>query len=290
MNAHQIVEAILFASDAPLTADEISRADESLDEDRVEEAIDFLKAEYGDADRSFQIVEVAEGYQILTRAEFAPYLERFDNVPRPSRVSGPALETLAIIAYRQPLGRVEMEYIRGVGSSGVIRTLQDRQLIEVVGRAEGLGRPLLYGTTKHFLEHFGFRSLEDLPRPEELPVILRDRVPLGPPEEEGADEEAQEELALEGGASGPESDVDTPAEDPEGDVPAGDADDGMPFGDAAGDADDEGIDDDVTVEASADDLPGDDDTGHQPGEGEAEDSPDPDASDDAPAPDDDRQD
>ncbi len=111
MNAHQIVEAILFASDAPLTADEISRADESLDEDRVEEAIDFLKAEYGDADRSFQIVELAEGYQILTRAEFAPYLERFDNVPRPSRVSGPALETLAIIAYRQPLGRVEMEYI-----------------------------------------------------------------------------------------------------------------------------------------------------------------------------------
>jgi segregation and condensation protein B len=88
------------------------------------------------------------------------------------------LETLAIIAYRQPIGRIEMEYIRGVSSSGVIRTLQDRGLIEVVARGEGLGRPLLYGSTQRFLEHFGFRSLDDLPRPEELPVILRDRTPL----------------------------------------------------------------------------------------------------------------
>lgn len=189
MNPHQIVEAVLFASDAPLTADELARADENLDEDQVEEAIRHLRAEYGDAERSFDIVEVAEGYQILTRPEFAPYLERFDNVPRPARLSGPALETLGIIAYRQPIGRIEIEYIRGVGSSGVIRTLQDRQLIEVVGRAEGLGRPLLYGTTSFFLEHFGFRSLEDLPRPEELPVVLRERIPLGPESEDEAEEE-----------------------------------------------------------------------------------------------------
>lgn len=187
MNAHQIVEAVLFASDAPLTADEIARADELLDEDEVEDALHFLRAEYDDAGRSFQLVEVAEGYQVLTRPEFAPYLERFDNVPRPSRLSGPALETLAIVAYRQPIGRVEIEYIRGVGSSGVIRTLQDRRMIEVVGRAEGLGRPLLYGTTSHFLEHFGFKSLEDLPRPEELTIVLRERIPLEPADE-GRDE------------------------------------------------------------------------------------------------------
>ena len=136
MNDHQIVEAVLFASDAPLTADEIARADESLDEDRVEAAIRFLQAEYDDAERSVEIVMLAEGFQVLTRPEFAPYLERFDNVPRPSRLSGPALETLAIIAYRQPLGRIEMEYIRGVGSAGVLRTLQDREMIEVVGRGE----------------------------------------------------------------------------------------------------------------------------------------------------------
>jgi segregation and condensation protein B len=180
VNVHQIVEAVLFASDAPLTASEIARADETLDEDQVEQALQALRAEYDEGGRSFQLVELAEGHQILTRPEFASYLERFDNVPRPSRLSGPALETLAIIAYRQPIGRLEMEYIRGVGVSGVIRTLQERDLIDVVGREEGLGRPLLYGTTRHFLEHFGFRSLEDLPRPEELPIVLRERVPLGP--------------------------------------------------------------------------------------------------------------
>jgi len=200
VNAHQIVEAVLFASDAPLTADEIARADEILDEDRVEDAIRFLQAEYDDAERSFQIVELAEGYQVLTRPEFAPYLERFDNVPRPSRLSGPALETLAIIAYRQPLGRIEVEYIRGVGSAGVLKTLQDREMIEVVGRAEGLGRPVLYGTTARFLEHFGFKSLEELPRPEELPIILRERIQLGPEEEVEEAEADSEQLVLgEGG-------------------------------------------------------------------------------------------
>jgi segregation and condensation protein B len=183
LNVRQIVEAVLFASDAPLTAGEIARADESLDEDQVEDAIQALRAEYDDSGRAFQLVELAEGHQILTRAEFAPYLERFDNVPRPSRLSGPSLETLAIIAYRQPIGRLEIEYVRGVSVAGVIRTLQERHLIDVVGRAEGLGRPLLYGTTRHFLEHFGFRSLEDLPRPEELPIVLRERIPLGPEDE-----------------------------------------------------------------------------------------------------------
>lgn len=178
MKAVQIVEAVLFASDAPLKAEEIARADGSLDEDRVELAIQELRALYDESDRAFQIVELGDGYQIITRPEFAPYLERFDTVPRPSRLSGPALETLAIVAYRQPIGRVEIEYIRGVGSAGVIRTLQDRGLIDVVGRGEGLGRPLLYGTTRKFLEHFGFASLDDLPRPEELPVTLRERGPL----------------------------------------------------------------------------------------------------------------
>jgi segregation and condensation protein B len=205
VNPQQIVEAVLFASDAPLTADEIARADETLDEDKVEAVLQALRAEYDDAHRAFEIVELAEGYQILTRPEFASYLERFDNVPRPSRLSGPALETLAIIAYRQPLARLEVEYIRGVGASGVIRTLQDRRLIDVVGRAEGLGRPLLYGTTQHFLEHFGFRSLEDLPRPEELPIVLRERIPLGLDDggegegESEADEAGQAGLFPEGG-------------------------------------------------------------------------------------------
>ena len=190
MNTPQIVEAVLFASDAPLTPDEIARADERLDEDQVEEALQVLKAEYDDTQRAFHLTEIAEGYQILTRPEFAPYLERFDNVPRPNRLSGPSLETLAIIAYRQPIGRIEIEYIRGVNSSGVIRTLQDRSLIDIVGRGEGLGRPLLYGTTQRFQEHFGFASLDDLPRPDELPIILKDRMPR----EEGEGNQEKEEI------------------------------------------------------------------------------------------------
>jgi segregation and condensation protein B len=221
LKASQIVEGVLFASDAPLKAEEIARADESLDEDRVEEAVQELRTLYDETERSFQIEELGEGFQILTRSEFAPYLERFDTVPRPSRLSGPALETLAIIAYRQPIGRIEMEYIRGVGSVGVIRTLQDRDLIGVVGRAEGLGRPLLYGTTQRFLEHFGFSSLDELPRPEELPVILRDRSPLEElmdedenGEGEGEADSTQEELGLAGDEGGDELKVAEDEEEP----------------------------------------------------------------------------
>jgi segregation and condensation protein B len=218
LNVPQIVEAVLFASDAPLAPDEIARADEQLDEDRVEEALQLLHDEYDDAQRAFELVEVAEGYQILTRPEYAPYLDRFDNVPRSARLSGPAIETLAIIAYRQPLGRLEVEYIRGVSVSGVIRTLQDRRLIDVVARGEGLGRPLLYGTTSHFLEHFGFKSLEGLPRPEELPIILRERHPLGTgdledPSEEGQEDDGQESLALGEGEVGGEEPAATDGED-----------------------------------------------------------------------------
>ena len=186
MNITQIVESVLFASDAPLKAEEIARADGSLDEDMVEEAIRALQAQYEDSERSFEVVELAEGFQILTRAEFAPYLERFDTVPRPSRLSGPALETLAIIAYRQPIGRIEIEYVRGVACGGVIRTLQDRTLVDVVARGEGVGRPLLYGTTQRFLNHFGFRSLDDLPRSEELPVVLLEGIPLEAEEEDAS--------------------------------------------------------------------------------------------------------
>jgi segregation and condensation protein B len=186
MRLTQIVEALLFASDAPLSAADLSRVDERLDEDTVEAVIRELRAEYELGERSFQIYEVAGGYQLLTRPEFVAVLERYDTVPRPSRLSAPALEVLAIIAYRQPLGRAEIEDIRGVGSSAVLRTLVERELVAPVGRAEGLGRPLLYGTTNKFLDHFGFRSLEDLPRPDELPVVLRERpMPMPGPEPAG---------------------------------------------------------------------------------------------------------
>jgi segregation and condensation protein B len=175
IRASRVIEALLFASESPLSPADLARADEGLDEERVEAAIAELRAEYDREARAFTIYEVGGGYQLLTRPEFAPVLERFDSVPTAHRISGPALETLAIIAYRQPVGRAEVEEIRGVGAGGVLKTLQERGLIEVVGRGEGLGRPLLYGTTPFFLQHFGFRSLDDLPRSEELPVVLARR-------------------------------------------------------------------------------------------------------------------
>jgi segregation and condensation protein B len=220
---------------------------------------------------------VAEGYQILTRPEFAPYLERFDNVPKSSRLSGPALEALAIIAYRQPIGRLEVEYIRGVGSSGVIRTLQDYRMVEVVGRAEGLGRPLLYGTTSHFLEHFGFTSLEDLPRPEELPIVLRERIPLEEgegaeaDEAEGSEDDAQPgDEGAEADASGAEADAGAAAdgvtvdaavaealseEEGAGEAPAGD---GVDAEDAGGTEEASQADADDEPEAATDEADADD--------------------------------
>ena len=180
MRPSRLVEALLFASDAPLSAGEIARIDEELDEEKVEQLIVDLRAEYERDGRAFDIYEIAGGYQLLTRPEYAHALERFDTVPGSSRLSAPALETLAIIAYRQPVGRAEVEQIRGVGAGGVLKTLQERRLIEVTGRGEGLGRPLLYGTTRYFLEHFGFRSLDDLPRPDELPIVLTREVAREP--------------------------------------------------------------------------------------------------------------
>ena len=180
MRLSRVVEALLFASEAPVTAGEIARIDDDLDEEKVERIVGELRSEYEREERAFDIFEIAGGYQLLTRSEFAYVLERFDTVPASSRLSAPALETLAIIAYRQPVGRAEVEEIRGVGAGGVLKTLQERGLIEVVGRGEGLGRPLLYGTTRFFLEHFGFRTIDDLPRPEELAVVLN-REPVSEP-------------------------------------------------------------------------------------------------------------
>jgi segregation and condensation protein B len=172
VKVEQIVEATLFASQTPLTADEVARADENLDAESVVAAIQALRDAYEESERAFQIYQLGDGYQVLTRPEYAPYLERFDSVPRAPHLSPAALETLAIIAYRNPIGRIEIEEVRGVSASSVLRTLLDWELVEVVGRGEGLGRPLLYGVTRKFLEHFGLKDLSDLPAPDELPVVL----------------------------------------------------------------------------------------------------------------------
>jgi segregation and condensation protein B len=198
MRPAQIVEAALFASQSPLTPRDIARADESLTVEIVKDALGELRDEYERSDRSFQIYNLGDGYQILTRPEYAPYLERFDSVPRTYGLSPAALETLAIIAYRQPISRVEIEDIRGVGSTTVLRTLQEWELVDITGRGEGLGRPLLYGTTRRLLDHFGLRDLADLPRLEDLPVTLQaERTLEVPPEAQMTDAEDETVVAAE---------------------------------------------------------------------------------------------
>ncbi len=224
MRPAQIVEAALFASQSPLTPRDIARADESLTVEMVQDALGELREEYERSDRSFQIYNLGDGYQILTRPEYAPYLERFDSVPRTYGLSPAALETLAIIAYRQPISRVEIEDIRGVGSTTVLRTLQEWELIDVVGRGEGLGRPLLYGTTRRLLDHFGLRDLSDLPRLEDLPVTLQAERTLEVPTEAVATEAKIAEADEGDEAAGePEAEVEA-ATEPEADAPEGGAD------------------------------------------------------------------
>ncbi|MEE9208572.1 MAG: SMC-Scp complex subunit ScpB [Gemmatimonadota bacterium] len=174
MTSEQIVEATLFSSQTALTAAELACADRSLDIEGVEAAIQALRDRYEAEEHAFQIYQLGDGYQILTRPEFAPYLEQFDSVPRSPTLSPAALETLAIIAYRQPIGRVEIEEVRGVSASSVLRTLLEWDLIEVTARGEGLGRPLLYGVSRVFLDHFGLTDLSELPDPESLPVRLQE--------------------------------------------------------------------------------------------------------------------
>lgn len=147
--------------------------DAEADEADWRKAIEELRDHYESGGHGVELVEIAAGWQILTRDIFAEAIERAQFATRPQKLSSAALEVLAVIAYRQPVGRAEIEEIRGVNSGGVLRLLQERGLIEVVGRSEGLGRPLLYATTPLFLEHLGLADLADLPRTDELAVALR---------------------------------------------------------------------------------------------------------------------
>ncbi len=177
----KLLEAALFAASRPLTLDELASLEPEAGEGAVRSALAELRAAY-DMEHGVELVEIAEGWQFLTRREYAETIERAQFALRPRRLSPAALETLAIIAYRQPVGRFEVDEIRGVDSGAVMDKLVERGLIEVLTRGEGLGRPLLYGTTPSFLEILGLKDLEDLPRLEELSVALR-RPPPAPVDE-----------------------------------------------------------------------------------------------------------
>lgn len=169
----QLLEAALFSASRPLTADELSSLDPDATPADVRVALEQLREHYDFNQHGIELVELAGGYQVLTRPVYAAAIERAQFSVRAPKLTAATLETLAVIAYRQPVGRIEIEEIRGVSAGGVLRSLQERGLIEVVGRSEALGRPLLYGTTPLLLELLGLRDLTDLPKAEELTIALR---------------------------------------------------------------------------------------------------------------------
>lgn len=182
MNLTQVIEALLFAGQKPLTARELVSAikgtggeDEltpnefaKTTEPQVSAALEQLKIEYGQQGRAFQLAEKAEGWQLVSDPAFAPWVRQLFPAVKPARLTPPSLETLAIIAYRQPITRADIEAVRGVAVDGVLQNLMERGLVKIAGRAEVPGRPLLYETTQFFLEHFGLRDLDELPNAEEL--------------------------------------------------------------------------------------------------------------------------
>jgi segregation and condensation protein B len=169
----KLLEAALFASDRPVSVDELAELDAEASRAAVLAALGEIRDAYNLNGHGVELVELGEGWQILTRPEYTETIERAQLAARPHRLSAAALEALAIIAYRQPIERAEIEEIRGVNCGAILKSLQDRGLIDVTGRGEGIGRPLLYGTTSLFLEHFALRHLEELPRADELSVALR---------------------------------------------------------------------------------------------------------------------
>ncbi len=183
LDLKKIIEALLFAADRPLTTREIRTVlAEATDEEnpaaagafrnvreaQVAVALEELKVELDTQPHSYQLVEIAGGWRLVSRAEYAPWLKKLLDEARPHRLSQPSLETLSIIALRQPISRADVAAIRGVEVDGVIKTLLERDLITIVGKSDAPGRPMLYGTTQRFLEHFGLRNLDDVPRAAEL--------------------------------------------------------------------------------------------------------------------------
>lgn len=178
----RIVEALLFATDEPLSIKKVG-ALLTKNEKEVEAAILKLKEEYTKEARSFKIRKIAGGYQICTLPEFAPWIEKFYSAQNKVKLSPASLETLAIVAYKQPIIRADIESIRGVEVSGVLHTLLKKGLLRIRGRKKGLGRPILYGTTPQFLKYFGLQDLSELPNLEELKELVGEENESGKIEE-----------------------------------------------------------------------------------------------------------
>ncbi len=176
-----IIEALIFASDEPIQPKEIVKAikeidggDASISESEINSAVETLNEKYSEKESAFKIIRIANGFTFATKPEYAKYVGYLSTEKSKRRLSQAALETLAIIAYKQPITKPEIEMIRGVNSDYMLNTLLEKKLITIQGRADTIGRPLLYGTTDEFLKYFGLNNINDLPKPREIEEIMKD--------------------------------------------------------------------------------------------------------------------
>lgn len=172
-NLKSAIEALIFASDKPITTEQLKKVLGDLDIPSINKIITELKNEYEAQNRGMRVVEIAGGFQMITNSNFAPFLKKLFKNRYSDKLSKPALESLAIIAYKQPLTKSEIESLRNVNVDGVMKSLIDKNLIRVCGRKKIPGRPFVFGTTREFLEHFGLKSLADLPKMEDFTVLAQ---------------------------------------------------------------------------------------------------------------------
>ncbi|MDF1611442.1 MAG: SMC-Scp complex subunit ScpB [Stygiobacter sp.] len=206
---YSVIEALIFASDEPLTPNEIINAIKGIDgvdteitEEEIENVVNELNKKYDENESAFTILKIAHGYSFATKPNHAKYVGYLSSEKSKRRLSNAALETLAIIAYKQPITKPELEMIRGVNSDYTLNTLLEKNLVTISGRAESVGRPLLYVTTDEFLKYFGLHSINDLPKPREIEEIMKDedfleqkrKIMMGDIEEE-AEKSLNDELA-----------------------------------------------------------------------------------------------
>jgi len=189
----QILEAVLFASDVPVTLSVLTQVLGNRSAAEVRGMLNEMAAAYESEERGVILSEIAGGFQILSRKECSPWVEQMLRSRRKIRLSKPALESLAIVAYKQPITKVEIDSIRGVDSAGVLHTLLERNLVTIKGRSKGVGRPLLYSTTLEFLSYMGINELTDLPELKEVAPLLEEREHLSEEGEERSSAPANEE-------------------------------------------------------------------------------------------------
>lgn len=172
-NVKSVVEALLFASERPLTIEQIKNVFGNLEPSEIRLKLEELKSEYEESNRGIRIMEVAGGFRMITFSGFAQFIKKLYKERHTERLSKPALETLAIVAYKQPVTKSEIELLRNVNIDGVIKSLVDKSLIRIAGRKKAPGRPYVFSTSRQFLEYFGLKSLEELPKMEEFSDLAK---------------------------------------------------------------------------------------------------------------------